>query len=315
MKKLAYSILLMGLIALLAAPGCVEKRENVVMVAEVPVIDSTETADGLRIVYEVCGDGDPTVILVHCWSCNRDFWESTIDRFCSEYQVAAVDLAGHGSSGDERDSWTISDYAGDVLAVIEKLGASDVILVGHSMGAPVVLEAATMLEDQNLVGLVFIDMMTDFEMVPDRAQTAAFMTALKEDFMGTAEKFGEMMFAEGADTLVKNQVMGSWAKTQPDIAIASMENIYVYFEQGKHFEALKQIDAPIRAINATFYPTETETNQKYADYDAIIMDRVGHFMMLDQPEAFNDNLAEILAELTGVAGGMGEDDMESDEGH
>ena len=49
-------------------------------------------------------------------------------------------------------------------------------------------------------------------------------------------------------------------------------------------------------------PTNTETkieaNRKYADFDAMLMQRVGHFPMLERPGEFNDKLRKILADLT-----------------
>ena len=57
---------------------------------------------------------------------------------------------------------------------------------------------------------------------------------------------------------------------------------------------------PIRAINAK--PpigdvTNVEGNRKYADYNAILMDNVGHFIQLERPKEFNENLSNCLAEL------------------
>jgi pimeloyl-ACP methyl ester carboxylesterase len=44
-------------------------------------------------------------------------------------------------------------------------------------------------------------------------------------------------------------------------------------------------------------PTEIETNRKYGDFDAILIDGVGHFMQLERPEAFNKELKVAIEEL------------------
>lgn len=46
--------------------------------------------------------------------------------------------------------------------------------------------------------------------------------------------------------------------------------------------------------------TAIEVNRKYADYDAVVLDGVGHYLMLERPQAFNELLATVLVEIDGV---------------
>ena len=62
--------------------------------------------------------------------------------------------------------------------------------------------------------------------------------------------------------------------------------------------ALREIKAPIRAINGERFPTNVEGNRRHVPgYQVAIMKGVGHYLMLEQPEAFNALLAEALSEL------------------
>ena len=66
---------------------------------------------------------------------------------------------------------------------------------------------------------------------------------------------------------------------------------------------LREIKAPIRAINSDLFPTNVEVNRKYVPgYQAAIMKGVGHYLMLELPEAFNALLAEALRELARSGG-------------
>jgi pimeloyl-ACP methyl ester carboxylesterase len=61
----------------------------------------------------------------------------------------------------------------------------------------------------------------------------------------------------------------------------------------------KEANVPIRAINSTggyqfFIPTAIDINKKYADFDAVFMDGVGHYPMLEKPKEFNQKLREVL---------------------
>ena len=62
--------------------------------------------------------------------------------------------------------------------------------------------------------------------------------------------------------------------------------------------ALREIKAPIRAISSDLFPTNLEGNRRYAPgYQAAIMKGVGHYLMLEQPEAFNKALSGFLGSV------------------
>ncbi len=91
------------------------------------------STDGVRIAYEVRGKGSLALVFVHGWSCNRGFWAGQMKPFSSQFKVVAVDLAGHGDSGRNREKWTIQSYGDDVAAVVKKLNLKRVILVAKHL--------------------------------------------------------------------------------------------------------------------------------------------------------------------------------------
>jgi pimeloyl-ACP methyl ester carboxylesterase len=88
--------------------------------------------------------GVAQIVFVHGWACDRSYWRHQMDAFPGK-TVVAVDLAGHGDSGTGRGSWTMPAFGADVVAVMDDLHLDDVVLVGHSMGGDVILEAALVL--------------------------------------------------------------------------------------------------------------------------------------------------------------------------
>ena len=74
-----------------------------------------------------------------------------------EYRVITVDLPGHGQSASPKDGKLSMDlFARAVEAVREEAKADRVVLVGHSMGAPVIRQYAH-LYPQRVAGLVAVD--------------------------------------------------------------------------------------------------------------------------------------------------------------
>ena len=122
-----------------------QKGEEVAAEKEVEptiIVDNAISADGVSIAYEVRGEGEPALVFVHGWSNNRNTWEAELAHFSQKYKVVAIDLAGFGASGNNREKWTMGAFGEDVAAVIKQIGLDDAVLIGHSMGGPVILEAA-----------------------------------------------------------------------------------------------------------------------------------------------------------------------------
>lgn len=112
--------------------------------------------DSERIAYDVFGKGKTTLIFIHGWSCDGRYWQKQIPVFAKEYQVIAVDLAGHGHSSLDRSEYSILSFANDVKAVIEKENIDRAILIGHSMGGGVIAETVRLMPGK-VIGIVGVD--------------------------------------------------------------------------------------------------------------------------------------------------------------
>jgi len=159
---------------------------------------TTAASDGVRVAYDIRGQGDTAMVFVHCWACDRTFWREQLDAFADEYKVVSLDLPGHGASGADREAWSIAGLGGDVLAVVEALGLESVILVGHSMGGPVALEAARLMPER-VRGVVCADTLHDAELVYPEEMAEQMATSFETDFRGTLDRTVGAMFPEGAD--------------------------------------------------------------------------------------------------------------------
>ncbi len=88
------------------------------------------------------------MVLIHGWSCDGNYWKEQIAPLKAKYTTVTVDLAGHGASGANRTDWSMGNFGEDVAAVVRQIHNQKVVLVGHSMGAPVALEAARRIGDR-----------------------------------------------------------------------------------------------------------------------------------------------------------------------
>ena len=98
--------------------------------------------DGAELHVEVTGDGRP-VVLVHGLGLSSALWNRMRDSFGAGYRLVLVDLRGAGRSHElERTDLSLARWADDLAEVVRELELDRPVLVGHSLGASIVLKYA-----------------------------------------------------------------------------------------------------------------------------------------------------------------------------
>ncbi|KAA3611487.1 MAG: alpha/beta hydrolase [Planctomycetota bacterium] len=244
-----------------------------------------EVNQEVKLAYQIQGSGSPTLLFLHGWSCNQSHWRHQVPAFVEDHTVITVDLAGHGASSTTRDRWTVPDLGADVAAMVKGWNLQDVILIGHSMGGPVAAEAAARIPDR-VLGIIAADTFHNVETKLDPEAMQPWIEGMEADFQGFCQQFLDAMFAQQADPELKEIISASMMETDPNVAIGLMKS---YFDFSLS-DSVKACPVPIRCINAMQPKTEFEINRKYGDFDAVLMEDVNHFLMLEEPEAFNQHL-------------------------
>jgi pimeloyl-ACP methyl ester carboxylesterase len=114
------------------------------------------------------------------------------------------------------------------------------------------------------------------------------------------ESFVPQLFKDDADPEVMAWVIEQAVASDQAATIALMRA----FAGWEAPAAMSAAGAPIRCINAApegerGLATEIAINRKYADFDAVLMEGVGHYPQLERPGEFNERLLAALQELAG----------------
>jgi pimeloyl-ACP methyl ester carboxylesterase len=112
--------------------------------------------DGTHVQYHVYGTAEPALVLIHGWSCDSNYWREQLAAFRQKYTLVTVDLGGHGGTDAARSDWSMAAFGRDVATAVAAVPNKQLILVGHSMGGPVAIEAARLLGDR-VIGIVGVD--------------------------------------------------------------------------------------------------------------------------------------------------------------
>lgn len=112
---------------------------------------SFEYSKSIIINYEVYGDGNIPVILLHGFGASLNSWYDIKDLFpFNKYRLFLIDLKGFGLSSKPKDNnYTIEEQANIILKFIENQALKNIILIGHSYGGGVALLTQLKMNDIN----------------------------------------------------------------------------------------------------------------------------------------------------------------------
>jgi pimeloyl-ACP methyl ester carboxylesterase len=255
--------------------------------------------DNVHIEYRVYGHGDPAVVLVHGWASDANYWNAQVDALKARYTVVALNLAGHGASGNNRSDWSIANYAQDVAAVARQIPNSRLVLVGHSMGAAVSL-AATPLIGTRVIGVIAVEALRSVglpALTPSEIEQR--IAPFRADFVAETRKLVTgSLFTRDANPVLVQKVAYDMSLEPPAIAISSMRALL-----SMDFAAvLPGVHVPVFAINSDLPPTDAARIRKsLPDFTLDVLDHSGHFLMLEAPARFNPLLLKDLDALTARA--------------
>jgi len=248
-------------------------------------------ADHSAIRYRVYGTGEPTFVLIHGWSCDSGYWDSQLDALAQKHRVVTLDLAGHGKSdARRRRDWSMENFGADVAAVVGAVGPSRVILVGHSMGGAVALEAARRLPGK-VAGIVGVDTLRDIAHPFPKETTGPLLEAMRKDFAkATSDFVDQNFFTERTDPVVRRWIVKDMAAASPRVAIPALEHLLTL----DYGPILRELDVPVVAINADQPPTDEAAIRRIEPrFRVVTVTKAGHFLMMEKPALVNRMLLRI----------------------
>jgi pimeloyl-ACP methyl ester carboxylesterase len=255
-------------------------------------------ADGVHVQYRVYGKGEPALIFIHGWSCDSNYWREQIPAFRQKYTVVTVDLAGHGGTDGNRSDWSIAKFGQDVATAAAAIPNQQIVLVGHSMGGPVSIEAARLLKGR-VIGIIGVDTYnTVGAPAPTKAQIDAIVKPFEGDFIGHTRKLVvEHLFVPGRNTGLANKVAYDMSLSPPRVGIPTLRALFEY----DFNEPLKDLSVPILAIDSDLGEpvNEARIRKLLPEFRAVVIPGTGHFLMMEDPARFNPALeTEIQALLS-----------------
>jgi pimeloyl-ACP methyl ester carboxylesterase len=248
--------------------------------------------DGLAIQSSSVGSG-PTIVFVHGWTCDSSSWTGQVPSFAKDYRVVTLDLPGHGRSESPKDGKLSMDlFARAVEAVRAEAGAERIVLVGHSMGAPVIRQYAHLYPNR-VAGLVAVDGPLDMRAFSELPP--GFPPPLTGP-EGRAAREGMIrsMFIAETPAALQEKILAMMLAAPEATAVGAMNAM---FDPAVRWTGV--IDSPALSVwagTATFR-NDAATKELYPNHEATQLPGTGHFLMMEKPQEFNRLLAGFLDKI------------------
>jgi non-heme chloroperoxidase len=244
-----------------------------------------------------------TLVLIPGWSTDADVWQEQVAHFAPEMRVVVIDPRSQGASGKTVDGNTPEQRAQDYERAFDALGLRNIVLVGWSQGVQDVAAYADAFGTTRIGAFVLVD-----------AAVSEGAAAVHDDPKGTERLLSNLdLYARAKHDYLQGMMRaifiqkmpyerfnafvatGMGTPTNTGIAMLAADLL------GKDRRlALKKMDKPTLVIASA---TSPELAAQRGELKALphgtfaSVDKAGHGVFVDQPEAFDHILETFLASL------------------
>jgi pimeloyl-ACP methyl ester carboxylesterase len=259
------------------------------------------------IHHVVTGEGQPPIVFVHGFACAHTDWAAQVAHLARRHRTVAVDLRGHGASPGTAAECSIERYGADVAEVMRALALPPAVVVGHSMGCRVAIEAALQAPAQT-AGVILVDG-SQFSATMEPGLRERFASA--ESYRTLTNALFQDMFTAKSDPDLVTSIVARAMRLPRPIGEKMLTDLLRY-DVGRLAWSLACLRVPVMAVQTT-YSNERRERMKLREgqstpYLELLRARVpsvrveiiadtGHFPQLDESERTNALMDDFLTAL------------------
>lgn len=253
------------------------------------------------------GTGAPPVAFVHGFACAHADWDAQMAHLAPRHRTVAVDLRGHGNSPGDAMDCSVERNGADVAALMRALDLPASVLVGHSMGCRVVIEAALQAPERT-AGLILVD---GSQFAAGMGQTLKEMFATSAGFATVTGIWFKDMFTAKSDPRVVAAVLARAGRIARPVGEKLLTDMQRY-DVTRLESSLGDLRVPVMAIQTTFSNERRERRPMSAGQTTPYLDMLrasspsarieiipdtGHFPQLDEAARTNALISDFLGSL------------------
>ncbi len=256
------------------------------------------TGGPVAIAYDMAGSG-PLVVFLHGIGGNRTNWYGQLEHFSNRFCAVTWDARGYGASDDSPQTLKFSDFADDLLRLLDHCKAERAHLVGLSMGGMIVQDFYGR-HPERVATLALVDTSSGFGGVPEAARRdflARRLDPLEKGLtpVDIAPGVVEVLVAKSVSAAIREQLRGSLSALRVEPYKQALHAIVTTDFR----PVLPKITVPTLVIvgdeDIVTPPSASEFLVKNIAGAALIkIPGAGHLTNIEKPEAFNAALGPFL---------------------
>ena len=290
--------------------------------------------EGVPLSFTVYGSGSPAIVCCNGVGVDTGFWKYIVRYFSQRHTVVTWDYRGHGRSATPakitRDRFTIEANVKDLMSVMNAAGVKKAVLLGHSMGTQVILEAWRRHADRVIgLGMMCGAFGKPLDTFWNSKLSAPIFDAVYR-FVNAAPK----QFARGNRFFMRSPLPMFFARLGVvDPAMCRREDLQPYFdhlaildpqifylmagEAQRHTAItwLEDVDVPTLVVAGerdlfTPYHLSVKMRDEIPDAELLTVPNGSHVAFIEQPELVNLRLEKFLRDRVMTPGEAGADARE-----
>lgn len=253
----------------------------------------------IDIAYQEHGQGD-ALLLIHGGMMSGAEWQPQIAPFAERCRVIAADVRGHGASGRGGYPYSIAQWAGDLVALLDALGIERAFVCGHSMGGTVAQQMAADFPGK-VRALVIAESNYGTGNDPVMRFAATLSTAVIK-LLGAKTAAKAATAALSGSPAIKDMVSREMAAHTDD-----PRNLFAILDAMNAYDGranLTRIQCPTLVLHGADFRMGHKQHQEMAaaipGARLVTIPAAGHGVNWDNTPAFNAAVLEFLAAHTGL---------------
>jgi pimeloyl-ACP methyl ester carboxylesterase len=246
--------------------------------------------DGVRLHYDLHGDpGDrPPLLLSHGFRASGRMWDGNVAALARDREVLTWDLRGHARSDapDDPAAYGVEQSVGDMVALLDVLGATRVVLGGMSLGGYLSLAFHARHPD-HVAAFVLVDTGPGFRRDASREQWNEF-----------AERTAQALERDGFAALPASPEVDEHPAAH---GLAHTARRVMAQRDTRVIDSLERIVVPtlviVGAEDSNFLSAADYMAAKIPGARKVVLDGAGHAANIDAANAFNAAVGEFLSDV------------------
>lgn len=239
---------------------------------------SAVVINGGLVHYEAFGRGTPPILFVHGWLGSWRYWMPVMETLAIEHRVYALDLWGFGDSDKTRTRFSVEEYVLQLRGFIAELGIINPVLVGHALGAGVVIQYAA-IANADIEKIVAVSLPIGSEAIDNRLRTYFNTSVLSRIFRWKP--------------IPNQEIEEEAARAHHDAITTSLH----FFETADTIELLRQVNCDVLVVygerDDVVAPQPIQAlNHSLNHVRHIGLSESRHFPMVDESSKFTRLLRE-----------------------